>query len=836
MAANDIIARSLTVTKQLLLPGVAKIESSVVTKEGTLTYEKASGSLFVSTGKQWKLVGGEEMFTPTLSSSGGDVSLVSKEVGPALSIKGISSDDGILVYTDVNGQAIRIRNTRPGIQYTAGAGITINDTNISNTSPGSSVTLSSSGGDVSLVSNDSGPMNLKVKGVIPGEGIHISDEGSYITISHSAPQVSYSAGEGIHISEEGVISAVLPEQTPLQTSGEGISLLVDSSHLKSIRASGLAGIIDGGDSLTIHVEPQPIPSYSSGAGIAISDGVISSTCLTGVLCDNTISISGSPTLPLLRGNYVAGNGIEITGNIIHNTAPRISYSQGPGIIIENGVISNSYALNPLRGGRGIHISYDNVISTTIDLKEFTAGEGIAISEDGVITNTSPSSHITLSSEETTPISHSIISDAESFKLKTIECGKGISITPTESSLIISADHSNSITKVCFFNNTSQFRRGGCQGRPQLNGEIDFMQYTDRDCWFVTGEEPDMIVYSSFDFELGDNNAVTIVEKYPSNESSIGDLDQLSGVVSQNPHSKIIVSISSEKWNELASKTTKIVNFATEISNFIDTNQIHGIHIDWDTPTETPHSELQELTALRNIVMAIRNIRPDVIVSITIPSKEPIIRNVLGGAIDEDMSSYLKDALSYVFMKTYDIHGPWENSIQPSSGIEYQSFVSIFKSTGIHPSKLIMGIPFFGRAWETFLPVTSPLPSSPFGVSAKESAGMLGSDEIGLLTYADVVCLTALRHTASVQTSARTIYDANTCSAYTWFKVSSSILNVNVEHPSSQWHVVSYDTPSIIQDKVRYARISGIGGVFASDISADLFFRGRPLWSAIVKNA
>lgn len=94
----------------------------------------------------------------TLSTAGGDETLVNDGLGPNLVVKGLTAGTGINLISNNNEIEISASDIDP------------------------QVTLSSAGGTDTLVNNGSGP-NLVVKGLTPGPGISLTPSGTDIQIS-----------------------------------------------------------------------------------------------------------------------------------------------------------------------------------------------------------------------------------------------------------------------------------------------------------------------------------------------------------------------------------------------------------------------------------------------------------------------------------------------------------------------------------------------------------------------------------------------------------------------------------------------------------------------------
>lgn len=145
--------------------------------------------------------------TTTLASAGGTESLVTDGVGPSLEIKGLTAGSNItltpgagdvsistptVTLTSAGGtQSLVTDGSGPTLAVkglTAGTGVSLtpgaNDVTIANTSPASSVTLTSAGGTESLVTDGVGP-SLSVKGLTAGSGITLTPGANDVTITSS---------------------------------------------------------------------------------------------------------------------------------------------------------------------------------------------------------------------------------------------------------------------------------------------------------------------------------------------------------------------------------------------------------------------------------------------------------------------------------------------------------------------------------------------------------------------------------------------------------------------------------------------------------------------------
>lgn len=162
---------------------------------------------------------------------------------------------------------------------TQGAGITIVDggangpVTISNSSPASSVTLTSAGGTVSLVNDGTGPA-LAVKGLTSGVGMNLVDSGNDVTIVNTSPASS------VTLASAGGVSLV--------SGGVGPGLAV-----KGLVAGTNVSLVAGMNSVTIDVTVPPSAAWATWPAVVQLEGNISNTTVMNARYLQTGTTTGS---------------------------------------------------------------------------------------------------------------------------------------------------------------------------------------------------------------------------------------------------------------------------------------------------------------------------------------------------------------------------------------------------------------------------------------------------------------------------------------------------------------------------------------------------------------
>ena len=341
-----------------------------------------------------------------------------------------------------NGNTVTIN---AGTNYTAGTGIDVTGSIITNTSPDQIVSITGTGSAI-------------VGGVYPNFTINASDAqtlsitGSQLTISNGNSinlpvQTPYTAGTGIGIAGS-VISNLNPDQI-VSLSGTGASsvsgaypnFVINSidNDIQTLSVLGNSLSILNGNTVSLPIQTP----YTAGTGIGIVGAVISNlnpdqtvvltgtgaTSITGTYpnftinsVDNdvqTLSITGND-LSILNGNtitlptgatYTAGTGIGIVGTQISNLNPdQTVVLTGTGSTSISGTYPN-FTINSIDtdndaqtlslAGNTLSISNGNFVTLPTGTT-YTAGTGIGIAGN-VISNSAPDQTVVLNGAGATTI-------------------------------------------------------------------------------------------------------------------------------------------------------------------------------------------------------------------------------------------------------------------------------------------------------------------------------------------------------------------------------------------------------------------------------------------------
>ena len=182
----------------------------------------------------------------------------------------------------------------------------------------------------------------------------------------------------------------------------------------------------------------------------------------------------------------------------------------------------------------------------------------------------------------------------------------------------------------------------------------------------------------------------------------GRLMQLLELKKSHRNLKVVLSIGgwgSGGFSEMAADALKRRAFAWHCRRLIWDMGIDGIDIDWEYPTQDESGITASPDDIDNLTKLLKEIR------IVIGPKRTVSVAVIAGAKYVNFSDVDK-YVDYYNVMTYDMgEPPYHNSPLYPSGhvrdISASEAIAKFLSAGVPKSKIVMGIPFYGRGAENF---------------------------------------------------------------------------------------------------------------------------------------
>ena len=291
----------------------------------------------------------------------------------------------------------------------------------------------------------------------------------------------------------------------------------------------------------------------------------------------------------------------------------------------------------------------------------------------------------------------------------------------------------------------------------------------------------------------------------------GNFNQLNKLKVQYPNLKTLISVGGWTWSAnfsaAAATATSRSTFVKSCADFMETYGFDGIDIDWEYPVS---GGLQAGTAADKanytlLMQAFRaeldrreiEDRRDYLLTIAAPAGPSTLVNL--------EKSKLAATLDWINLMSYDFNGSWDKatghnaplyrsaSDKGPASFDVDASVRAYLSAGVPASKLVLGVPFYGRGWSGVTPGTSGT-----GLYSSGTGPSTGTWEPGMLDYDDIV--------ANYLPKMTRYWDTTSKVPYLW--------------DATKRVFISYDDPQSMRAKARYVNTKGLGGVMFWELSGD----------------
>ena len=247
---------------------------------------------------------------------------------------------------------------------------------------------------------------------------------------------------------------------------------------------------------------------------------------------------------------------------------------------------------------------------------------------------------------------------------------------------------------------------------------------------------DKITHLNYAFaNIGDDGRIAIGDPYAAIDKSYpgdswdqpyrGTYNQINNVLkAEHPHLKTLISVGgwtwSGKFSDVALTESSRILFAESCVEFIRTYNFDGVDIDWEYPvccglngnTYRPEDR-------GNYTLLLEELRVQLDAAGEADGREYLLTIASAGGVDKLLNydlAGIAEQCDWVNTMSYDFMGAWDLSIaghhsalyanpdNPSANddvrLHYNGAGSVqpWLDAGVEPDKLVMGVPFYGRAW------------------------------------------------------------------------------------------------------------------------------------------
>jgi chitinase len=317
----------------------------------------------------------------------------------------------------------------------------------------------------------------------------------------------------------------------------------------------------------------------------------------------------------------------------------------------------------------------------------------------------------------------------------------------------------------------------------------------------------------------------------------GCYNQINNVLrTQYPHIKTLISVGGWTWSgrfsDVALSSDSRAVFAASCVEFIRAYNFDGVDIDWEYPVCCGlGSNTYRLEDNANYTLLLQELRLQLDAAAAQDGRTYLLTIAAPAGYDKVANidpAGIAAACDWINVMTYDFHGAWDlsqtghqaalypNPDDPSNDeiatlYNASAAIDLFLESGVQPSELVLGVPFYGRAWAGVGPANNGLfqaaNSVPPGTWEDWSSG-----DTGVNDYTEIMSFLA---------SGLYALHRDEHSQVPW-------LYSPTQHGG---HFISFDDDVSMATKAQYVQDSDLGGIMLWEITGD---RNETLMDVIVE--
>ncbi|GAA3562147.1 glycoside hydrolase family 18 protein [Snuella lapsa] len=272
----------------------------------------------------------------------------------------------------------------------------------------------------------------------------------------------------------------------------------------------------------------------------------------------------------------------------------------------------------------------------------------------------------------------------------------------------------------------------------------------------------------------------------------------------NPNLKVLYSVGgwvwSDKFSHVAAFDTSRKKFANSCIELMKKHGFDGVDLDWEYPGQRAEDNAFRPSDKENFTLLLGEIRRALEAQGEKDNTHYLLTIATGADqayIDHTDLGKAHEYLDFINVMCYDFYHGWffqtghHANLYPSNkekfeGNSGQQAIARHLEAGVPASKLIMGVPFYGRQWEKVIPQHDGLYQSAM------STGII-------VPYWDIV-------EKLKSGNYKKLYDESAKASYLWNEQDSTF--------------ISWETPKEIDLKAKFIKENGLGGAMFWEYSLD----------------
>jgi len=301
----------------------------------------------------------------------------------------------------------------------------------------------------------------------------------------------------------------------------------------------------------------------------------------------------------------------------------------------------------------------------------------------------------------------------------------------------------------------------------------------------------------------------------------GNFRQLDLLQERNPGLQTLISVGGWTWSgnfsDAALTAASRAQFATSCADFMETYGFDGIDIDWEYPGGGGlASNTSRPVDTENFTLLLQALRNELDSRGALNGRHYLLTIAAPGGAEKIANIEVEEIhslLDFINVMTYDFNGSWgpvsnfnaplyASPGDPTStpGANADAAIQSYLGRGVPADKLVLGVPFYGRAVQGVANVNGGLFQS-YSATPMGTWDDAASGATGMFDYADIA------ENYLNQPGIDSYRDTD--SGVPWLHAPSSGL------------FLSYDDPTSLTLKKQYALANELGGVMIWEMSADL---------------